>query len=74
MQSGSNYLSVCIFSQVIENIPLASLARFLKVGEITMYPRNLRAGYRKLYRNPGIEAAPPSCPTGTRGRPEMMVI
>jgi hypothetical protein len=25
MQSGSNYLSVCIFPQVIENIPLVSL-------------------------------------------------
>jgi hypothetical protein len=29
----SNYLSVCFFPQVIENIPLASPARFLKVGE-----------------------------------------
>ncbi len=59
MQSGSNFLSVCIFPQVIENIPLASLPGLLKVGEIAMYTRNLRACCRKPYRNPDIEAAPP---------------
>ena len=73
MHCGSNYLSVCIFPHVIENIPLASLPTSSKWVKL-LCTREIYACCRKQYRNLDIEAAPRSCPTGTRGRPEMVVI